>query len=93
MVKYQTSQLEAASEILELYGLSHPYTLPEKIRVIETARVLASAKIEATVGNYRVAIRRTIDEIKQNRRRQKCSNPPEICVIDWRDDSEHLLWV
>jgi hypothetical protein len=93
MVKYQTIQLEAASEILELYGLSFPYNLPEKIRVIEAARVLASAKIEATVGNYWVEIRRTINEIKQNRRRQKRSNPPEICVIDWQDDSEHLLWM
>lgn len=93
MVKYQTSQMEAASEILELYGLSPPYTLPEKIRVIEAARVLASAKIEATVGNYRVEVKRTIDEIKQNRRRRKSGNPAKVCVIDWRDDSEHLLWV
>lgn len=93
MVKYQNSQLEAASEILELFGLSQPYTLPEKIRVIEVVRGLASVKTKATVGNYGVEIRRTIDDIKQNRRRQKRCNPPEICVIDWRDDSEQLLWV
>ncbi len=85
MENYQTSQLEAASKILEMLSVPYPHTLPEKIKAIEASKV-ASIKLQGTVENYCMVMRKVASEIKAERLRQQSravqDSSTTTCAVD-----------
>lgn len=86
MDKYQTIQLEAASQILEILGLPYPHTLEEKIKTIEASKAVLGSRIEAPVKNYCIAMQEVANHIKADRSRQDDSSiqkyPRKTCVLE-----------
>ena len=74
MEKYQTIQLEAASEILDILGLPRPHSLEEKIKTIEASKTVLDSSIERSVKNYCLAMQEVANEIRTGRGKQKCGS-------------------
>ncbi len=71
MERYKASQLEAASEILEMLSVPYPHTLQEKIRTIEASKTALAVKLQSSIESYYSAMRTVANEIKVDRLRQE----------------------
>jgi hypothetical protein len=71
MERYKASQLEAASEILEMLSVPYPHTLQEKIRTIEASKTALAVKLQSPIESYYSAMRTVANQIKADRLRQE----------------------
>lgn len=92
MEHYQISQLEAASEFLNLLGIPAPYTFKEKVKTIEVSRSALEARVRGSLESYYISIKEVANKICKDIYAERLNRQQHakrgICFVDWRDDIE-----
>ena len=97
MAKYPNHQLEAATNVLKSLGIAEPYTLEDKIEAIKAVTALKSGKVEKILKNspslkQKVSYNTDIDWSDRQLAATK-DHPGKLCLVDWRDDLENVIWI
>jgi hypothetical protein len=92
MAKYQRNQLDAADELLKLLGIPGPYTLKEKVKILEVSKAAIEGRLRGSLESCYISVKEVAYKICQDiyaeRRQQKYSSPRELYFLDWREDLE-----
>ena len=93
MKNYQTSELEAADQLLSLLGIPGPYTLKEEIKILEVFKLARDCKLQGSLESCYASIKEVtnkirteiyVDRLSQN----KFNLCRELYFLDWQDDLE-----